>query len=91
MSAHRLPRDLTPLPEQADDLLAMGICPDCAMPGCLVDGPRGGMMQNVACRSCGSEFNIGRFRGEIVISHRNTEPGEPNRDRLRKVFGIELP
>lgn len=77
------------LPEATHDLLAMGICPDCNMPG-LRAGPRGGMARNEACPSCGSEFNVARHDGEVVLAHRNGEPGQPNRQRLASVFGIIL-
>lgn len=82
--------DLSPLPEHANDLLAMGICPDCAMPG-MKNGPRGGISQNVACPTCGAEFNVARWDGEVVMAHRNSVMGQPNEDRLRSVFQIELP
>lgn len=70
--------------EQEYGLLAIGICPDCSMPG-LRAGPRGGMNRNEACPSCGAEFNVARFGGEVVMAHRNPKP---DRERLFQVFGI---
>jgi hypothetical protein len=43
-----------------------GSCPDC---GCenWVEGPRGGLSQNVACANsgCGAEFNVARYNGVV--------------------------
>lgn len=75
------------LPEETHDLLAMGICPDCAMPG-LRPGPQGGTARNEACSSCGAEFNVARWGGEVAMAHRNSPRGQPNWARLASVFGI---
>ena len=65
-----------------------GRCPDCAEP--LISGPRGGMSQNLACMGCGAEFNAASFGGVVVMGHRNSKPGYPDRARLRDIFGITL-
>ncbi len=62
-------------------------CPDCNQ-FLLVRGPEGGMSINVACAGCGSEFNFCPLAP--LLSHRNGSAGNPDRDRLRTVFGIEL-
>lgn len=69
--------------------LRTGHCPDCRQVP-LVTGPRGGMSQNVACLSCGAEFNETRVSGLVLMAHRNSAVGIPDRFRLRDVFGIEL-
>jgi len=57
--------------------------PDCG--GGLYVGPEGGGTRNIACDGCGSEFNASGFGGS-----RNTTRGQPDRERLRMVFGIAL-
>jgi len=87
------------LPDGALTLLTNNLCPDCADPaGVLKGGPRGGLGQNMACRRCGAEFNVvhnilnlGVPKGEVVMAHRNSARGGPDRRRLREVFGIDLP
>jgi hypothetical protein len=66
-------------------------CPDCRTAKAMVGGPRGAAAQNVACRSCGAEFNEVRHDGVVIMAHRNSVVGAPDRERLRSVFGIELP
>lgn len=60
-------------------------CPDCNAD--IISGPTGGMSMNVACSGCGSEFN---FTPAIGAADRNSTRGEPNLDRLSKIFGILL-
>jgi len=80
----------TPLGQADIDTLATGRCADCKSVHALRPGPKGGMMRNWACEACGSEFNLGSFRGRLIMATRNSRPGEPNQARLRSVFGIEL-
>jgi DNA-directed RNA polymerase subunit RPC12/RpoP len=61
-----------------------GQCPDCGS-DTMRGGPKGGMSQNVACANCGAEFNDMVFRVE-----RNSPKDQPNRERLREVYGITL-
>jgi hypothetical protein len=75
------------------ELLTAGRCPDCGAGGkesALRVGPAGGMSRNTACHHCGSEFNVARMDGHVVMAHRNSVPGAPDRDRLRTVLGIVL-
>lgn len=44
-------------------------CPDCGGSEFL-DGPRGGLSQNMACAGCGSEYNIARYEGRIITVDR---------------------
>jgi hypothetical protein len=80
----------------AEDMLAkleFGRCPDCGSGGnvsAFIAGPRGGMGQNIACRWCGSEFNAAKIGGFVALAHRNSEPGKPDHNRLKDVFGIVL-
>jgi len=69
--------------------LGQGVCPDCEGTR-IVPGPQGGAGRNVACADCGSEFNIARFEGRVVLGHRNSKPGEPDLRRLAEVFKIVL-
>lgn len=78
------------IPQMAVAKLDRGECPDCEQIG-LVHGPRGGASRNIACIHCGTEFNGWFFGHEIIAAHRNNPPGQPDRERLRTVFGIELP
>jgi hypothetical protein len=43
-----------------------GSCPDCGGLKFL-DGPRGGLSQNMKCgtRRCGAEFNVARYEGRV--------------------------
>jgi hypothetical protein len=77
------------LPQDMIVKLEAGRCPDCAVAD-LVLGPVGGHARNIACRGCGSEFNVTEYGGVVVIGHRNSEPGKPNHQRLKEVFGIVL-
>lgn len=67
------------------ELFKNGRCPDCA--GRLLQGPKGGASVNVACYSCGSEFNI---TPSLSIGERNSTRGSPNHTRLQEIFGITL-
>jgi hypothetical protein len=78
------------LPEDMLTKLGRDCCPDCGSESAFVPGPRGGMGQNIACVCCGAEFNIARFDDAVVIAHRNSPLGQPNRARLKAVFGIDL-
>lgn len=80
-----------PMPRAALEKLNTGHCPDCRAFSSLRPGPKGGAAQNYACEQCGAEFNIGRFRGEVMMAHRNSPLGTPNLERLRRIFRIELP
>jgi len=78
------------------DELSANRCADCG--GNLKPGPRGGLGQNMGCMNCGAEFNVvraGLYRGvaagPVVLAHRNSAKGGPDRHRLLQVFGIELP
>lgn len=67
-------------------LLANGVCPDCDLRAACRAGPGGGSLGNFACAGCGSEFNdLGPFGVE-----RLSTPGEPDRDRLRTVYGANV-
>lgn len=76
--------------EDALALLEQGSCPDCHKHG-MVPGPKGGVCTNEACPHCGTEFNVGRVGGKVVMAHHNPMTGGINRERLRTVFGIVLP
>lgn len=69
--------------------LASDTCPDCDHVG-FEGGPRGGINQNVACRRCGAEFNTTRWAGRVIAAARLTPLGEPNIERLWRVYGIKL-
>jgi hypothetical protein len=71
-------------------LASSDTCPDCHPVSPLHEGPRGGMNQNFACPSCGSEFNIARYGGVPVWGQRLTKRGEPNISRLESIYGIVL-
>lgn len=59
-------------------------CPDCQQQN-LYTGPSGGMSTNIACGSCGNEFN---FSGISGMNERLSTPGKPDRSRLQSVYGI---
>lgn len=45
-----------------------GSCPDCHSTEGFEDGPRGGLSQNITCKSCGSRFNVApRFPKNPVV------------------------
>jgi hypothetical protein len=79
------------LPDEALRAISRGVCPDCKNDAALLDGPRGGVAQNIACMVCGAEFNIVECGSAVILAHRNSEPGKPNHTRLREVYGIVLP
>lgn len=62
-----------------------GKCPDCGVAS-LLEGPSGGMSQNVACNSCLMEFNVhGAFGGRPLGVDRTGKMG-----MLRAaIFGIQ--
>ena len=70
-------------------MLAADRCPDCAAQATFVEGPHGGLSVNIACKGCGAEFNFCPFAP--TMSHRTGESWLPDHERLRSVFGIELP
>lgn len=45
-------------PKADTDWIAEGKCPDCHQAS-LLEGPHGGMSQNIGCESCHMEFNVG--------------------------------
>lgn len=49
---------ITDVTRTEEKSLKLGICPDCGS-NKFLDGPCGGLCQNVKCANCGSEFNIG--------------------------------
>lgn len=57
----KLSKTLTPEQQQKRDCdeINAGRCPDCGKAGSLLQGPSGGMSQNIACDNCLSEFNVG--------------------------------
>jgi hypothetical protein len=79
------------LPDEALRALNRGACPDCKSDGPLLDGPRGGVAQDIACAVCGAEFNIVEHGSVLISARRNGERGKPNHTRLREVYGIVLP
>lgn len=44
-------------------------CPDCGSREFL-DGPSGGMSQNIECAECHSRFNIAVFSGTVLFAER---------------------
>jgi hypothetical protein len=68
-----------------------GKCPDC-MEGYLIQGPEGGASINCRCDRCGSEFNLARHLGQIIMGDR-LEGGEDrdwcytNQPKLAEWFG----
>lgn len=70
--------------------LARDVCPDCDTLGPLEAGPRGGINQNIACRRCGAEFNVARYGGRMIQADRLTPFGEPDIERLWRVYAIRL-
>lgn len=65
--------------------IALGRCPDCGTR--LVSGPRAPGAVNVACPSCGSEFNV---MVGVSTAMRNSDRGRPRKARLAQVFGIDV-
>lgn len=49
--------------------LEKGKCPDCGAADFL-PGPPAGICQNVKCAGCGVEFNLGVFRGVLMVAER---------------------
>lgn len=87
-------RTITWLEKHEIELIRQGGCPDCLDQGTLVWGPRGAGMVNMACSNCGGEFNVGGLSSDparFIAGHRNSVKGQPDAERLRDVFGIELP
>lgn len=80
---------MTPIEGDALATLASGKCPDCDE-GDLAPGPRGGINQNLACRRCGAEFNVASFGGRVIQADRLRPLGEPDVERLLRVYGIRL-
>lgn len=64
----------------------MNGCPDCG--SSMGMGPEGGCMINVACSNCGSEFNI---TPGLLFADRLSDRGKPRIERLKRMYGIELP
>jgi predicted alpha/beta-hydrolase family hydrolase len=73
-----------------DEVLALnrGICPDCGGSN-LLGGPSAGLSQNVGCTVCGSEFAY--VAAAPVMSTRNSPKGKPDRERIKSIYGIEIP
>jgi hypothetical protein len=55
-------------------------CPDCGGTE-FIDGPRGGMSQNIQCArpSCGSWYNTARLGGHFLFVQRIHPEGSPRR------------
>jgi hypothetical protein len=55
-------------------------CPDCGGSD-FIDGPRGGMSQNIQCAraSCGSWYNTARIGGHFLFVQRIHPEGSPRR------------
>ena len=69
-----------------EKFLAAGYCPDCES-GIMYQGPSGGMSTNVACETCGSEFNLTMLPG---MTERISTRGQPRIQRLQDVYHITL-
>jgi ribosomal protein S27AE len=78
------------LTDQQIDTIESGFCPDCGRTAAFMLGPRGGMSQNHACSQCGAEFCLAQHGGLIVWGHRVSPRYQPDRERLHRVYGIEL-
>lgn len=59
-AAPSTPAEIADIGRRKDcDAVNQGKCPDCGAEGTLLQGPSGGMSQNIGCDACLMEFNIG--------------------------------
>ena len=74
MTIEDIPFDHSDYP-RVTRLLSRDQCPDCDGHG-FDPGPRGGLAQNIFCRTCGQGFNVGPSRDKVWFVQRigNTRP-----------------
>lgn len=57
-----------------DDILKKARCPCCEEDQAILSGPSGGMSVNVACKYCGSRYNLTPVLGLLDWSHGPQSP-----------------
>lgn len=60
-------------------------CPDCGASNSLLEGPSGGMSQNILCENCMMEFNVGFGFGTGAFLVDRTGKASASRARI---FGV---
>jgi hypothetical protein len=53
------------LPKDLRDQLRSGSCPNCGGKEFLA-GPSGGECQNIECKDCGCDFNVGPMAAQLI-------------------------